>query len=105
MRQVETLESRMLLSASPVLAALSTTVVMSPLTSYQLVHGALQIKATGNLYAKVASVTKVGDVEVELADDTGAAPTCTAFPASRFSNRARVVRPSTGRQTASTPAS
>jgi hypothetical protein len=73
MRQLETLESRMLLSASAMPAALSTQVVMSPQTSYQLdKHGALQIKATGNLYAKVATVTKTGNVEVMLADDSGA---------------------------------
>ena len=72
MRQLETLESRMLLSASAMPAALSTQVVMSPQTSYLLdKHGTLQIKATGNLYAKVATVTKPGNVEVMLADDSG----------------------------------
>ena len=73
MRHVETLESRMLLSASAMPAALTSQVVMSPTTSYQLDRrGTLQIKATGNLYAKVASVTGPGNVEVQLADDTGA---------------------------------
>jgi len=63
----------MLLSASAMPAALSTQVVMSPQTSYVLSkQGMLEIKATGNLYAKVASVTKPGNVEVQLADDTGA---------------------------------
>ena len=72
MRHLETLESRMLLSASA-MPAVSTQVVMSPQTSYQLDrHGTLQIKATGNLYAKVASVKSHGNVEVMLADDTGA---------------------------------
>jgi hypothetical protein len=67
MRQVETLESRMLLSAS------TLQVVMSPQTSYLLdKHGVLEVKATGNIYARVASVTKPGNVEVQLSDDTGA---------------------------------
>ena len=67
MRQVETLESRTLLSAS------ATQVVMSPTTSYMLdKHGVLEVKATANVYARVASVTKPGNVEVCLSDDSGA---------------------------------
>jgi hypothetical protein len=63
----------MLLSASALPAAFASQVVMSPTTSYQLDrHGTLQIKATGNLYAKVASVAGPGNVEVQLADDSGA---------------------------------
>lgn len=63
MHHAETLEPRQLLSAS--------TVAISTETAYQLSHGALVIRASGNLYGKVVGPSAGGGFEVQVADDMG----------------------------------